>query len=283
VEEAQFVATGQETTWWLMEPASEVTLEATKRLGEAFGWGEMWYQDPGRVPTQLKEIWDFIQRQTQVTQLWDALATAVAIGDPYKRADWLNSVADLKQPKAKAGAPPSESTGAGAGTQVSTPGAGGTPPAAPPVAKKASAFGARAKAAQDTAGPPAGATEGQTGAGTAAADTPSATATPSAPPTEARKPSAFAKKGAATADSTAAPTAAEPEVAATGVAATVEQLRESLSELVDDPDVPISAEDVEEFLEQPNAPQLVADAAAELRAEVEAELAAELAAAESET
>jgi hypothetical protein len=72
-------------------------------------------------------------------------------------------------------------------------------------------------------------------------------------------------------------------VAATGGAATVEQLRESLSELVDDPDVPISAEDAEEFLEQPDAAQLIADAAAELRAEVEAELAAELAAAESET
>src|SRR6516165_7257955 len=100
VEEAEFVATGQDTTWWLLEPASEATLEGTKRLGEAFGWGETWYQDPGRVPTQLKDIWDFIQLQTQATQLWEALATAVATGDPYKRAGWLNSVADLKQPQA---------------------------------------------------------------------------------------------------------------------------------------------------------------------------------------
>jgi hypothetical protein len=67
------------------------------------------------------------------------------------------------------------------------------------------------------------------------------------------------------------------------VAATVEQLRESLSELAADPNVPLSAEDVEELLENPDAPQQIADAAAALTAEVEAELEAELAATESET
>jgi hypothetical protein len=277
VEEAQFVAAGQETTWWVLEPASEVTLEGTKRLGEAFGWGQAWYQDPGRVPTQLKEIWDFVQLQSQATQLWETLATAVATGDPYKRADWLNSVAELKQPKKKAGTPQSAPAGSGPATRVSPPEAGGTPPAAPAVAKKASAFG-RAKAAQDSPGSPAATAAGQTVPGTAAA------ATPSAPPTEARKPSAFAKKAAATADRTAAPTAAAPGAAATGAAATVaaetsEQLRQSLSALADDPDVPLSAEDVEELLSDPDAAQKIAEA----QAAIEAELEAELAAAQSET
>ena len=227
---------------------------------------------------ELKEIWEFIQLQTQATQLWEALATAVAAGDPYKRADWLNSVADLKQPKAKAGAPPPASTGAGTATQVSTPpGAGGTPPAAPPVAKKASAFG-RAKAAQDTPGQPATTAAGQTTASTAAA------ATTSAPPTEARKASPFAKKAAATADSTAVSPAAEPGAAATGPAATVaaqtsEQLRQSLSALADNPDVPLNAEDVDELLRDPDAAEKIAEA----QAAIEAELEAELAAAQAET
>jgi hypothetical protein len=216
MEEAQFVATGQETTWWVLEPASDATLEGTKRLGEAFGWGQTWYQDSGRVPTQLKDVWDFIQRQPQAVQLWDALATAVDAGDLYKRADWLNSLADLKQPK-------------------------------------------------PTPEQPADTAAGQAAAGAAVANT------APAPPTEAKKPSPFAKKAAATADPTAAPTSAGPESG--------EQLRQSLSALADDPDVPLSAEDVEELLSDPDAAQKIAEA----QAAIEAELEAELAAAQSET
>ena len=215
VEETQFVATGQETTWWVLEPASDATLDGTKKLGEAFGWGQTWYQDPGRVPTQLKEVWDFIQLQTQAVQLLDTLVTAVDSGDLYKRADWLNSLADLKQPKA-------------------------------------------------TPGQPADTPAGQAAAGPAAANT------APAPPTETKKPSPFAKK--------AAPT--EPEGGAATVATeTEEQLRQSLSALADDPDVPLSAEDVEELLSDPDAAQKIAEA----EAAIEAELEAELAAAQSET
>ena len=54
-EDAVLPHSGQETTWWLLEPTRRrAPLEGTKRLGEAFRWGETWYQD--RDPTQLKEI-----------------------------------------------------------------------------------------------------------------------------------------------------------------------------------------------------------------------------------
>jgi hypothetical protein len=270
VEELQFVAKGQETTWWLLEPASEPTLEQTKKLGEAFGWGEAWYQDAGQVPEQLKVVWNFIQSQSQVTQLWTELASAVDGGDLTKRADWLKSVIDLKVPKATPASVASASTAPATAAEVSTPAAPAGTPAGEPAPKKPSAF-ARMKGGEESPAADAGAA--------AAAE-----AAAGAAPAEPRKASPFGKKAASPADATTAPTAAEPAPADTGdgatpAAATTEQLKESLTELADDPNVPISKEDVDQLLSDPNFQQNLAAA----QAEIEAELEAELATAEAET
>ena len=85
MEETDFAARGQQTAWWLLEPTNDITLDETRKLGVAFGWGAEWYQNSGGVPEQLKELWRFIQAQSQVNQLWADLTNAVALGDPYKR------------------------------------------------------------------------------------------------------------------------------------------------------------------------------------------------------
>jgi hypothetical protein len=270
MEETDFAARGQQTAWWLLEPTNDITLDETRKLGVAFGWGAEWYQNSGGVPEQLKELWRFIQAQSQVNQLWADLTNAVALGDPYKRADWLKSVAELKR-LASATPPAAGSTAPAVRDQLAKRATvAGTPSDEPAAPKRRSAFG-RPNAANEAQGDEAadGLAVGQ------------ATTTPP----EARKASAFPRKAQPVADSTPTSTEAEPGAASSAITEappTSEELRESLSGVANDLDITIDEQAVEKLLSDPDLPTKLAAAEAAIEARLEAELEAELAAAESE-
>jgi hypothetical protein len=244
MEKDQFVAVDTQG-WWLLQPDLEPSLEERRRaLGECWNWTEpRWYAEH----LKLEEVFQFLEVNRA-----DLLRELDEVNDDlYRQQKWLDDLIKAKKPPA-ANAP---AEAAPVAKQVAA--ANPAPPSAP---KKASAFGRRGAAegasAESASAPtaqPAGAAQGSAAAGAG----------------QPRKPSPFARKAAA---------ANEPAAqAAAGAAESAEQIRASLTELAADPNVPVSAEEVEQLLKDPNFASNLAQA----EAAIEAELAAALAATEA--
>jgi hypothetical protein len=241
MEKDQFVIV-ENQGWWLLEPDLDAVLDERRRtLGECWGWTDLrWYAER----LKLEEVYQFLElnRADLLRELDDAT-------EVYKRQKWLDDVITAKRP-----AQPTHAEEAAPAANK----AAEARPAPAPAAKKASAFGRRAPAE----GTPADSAPAANPATPAAAG--AAAAAEGAQP---RKPSPFAKKAAPRTEP-AAP------VAAAGGAESVEQIRESLSQLAADPNVPVNAQEVEELLKDPNFATNLAQAEAAIEAELEAELAA---------
>jgi hypothetical protein len=244
MEKDQFVAV-ETQDWWLLQPDLEPALEDRRRaLGECWNWTELrWYAE--RV--KLEEVFQFLELNRA-----DLLRELDEVNDDlYRRQKWVDDVIKAKKPPE----PTTPESAAPAAKKAAE-----TEPAQPSAPKKASAFGRRGTAEgapADSSPAPAAQPAGATPGGAAAE-------------TEPRKPSPFAKKAAA-----ASGPAAQ---AAAGAAESAEQIRASLAQLAADPNVPVSAEQVEELLKDPNFASNLAQA----EAAIEAELAAELAAAQAD-
>lgn len=222
--------------WWLVELQVDPALEPKRTaLGECWGWTDLqWFADRQK----MEEMFRFLEANGP-----DLLRQLDEANDVNRRSKWLDDLIEAKRPAAPHTAVQE--------TSPATVKPAGATPAGATAAKKTSPF-ARMK--------PAGETQSEQ-----TTDTPAATG--AAAPTEAaapRRPSPFGKKAAPAAEPVAQPPAAE----------SVEHIKESLSELAADPDVPISQEEVEELLSDPNFEKNLADAESAIEAELEAELAA---------
>jgi hypothetical protein len=243
MEKDQFVAV-ETQGWWLLQPDLEPALEDRRRaLGECWNWTELrWYAER----LNLEEVFQFLELNRA-----DLLRELDEVNDDlYRRQKWVDDVIKAKKPPERT-TPESAAPAAKKAAEAK--------PAQPSAPKKASAFGRRSTAeeapADSSSAPapqPAGATPGPAAAGA-----------------EPRKPSPFAKKAAASGPAAQA---------GAGAAESADQIRASLAQLAADPNVPVSAEQVEELLKDPNFASNLAQA----EAAIEAELAAELAAAQAD-
>jgi hypothetical protein len=234
--------------WWLLQPSLDPPLdEARRKVGACWGWTDAdgWYTKPDSLETVFQFLTDNQRR------LLDELDQPQ---DAYQREKWCNDLIEARRPpeaEAPAAPPPPAARTAG----------GSAPPLAPPPPRKASAFGPRT-AGQAEAEPP--------GPGSpAAAEQSAGTAT-----AQPRKPSPFGKKVAATEEPAA------PSAPAGGSESppppTVEEMRETIAALAENPAVPISTQELQAAERDPDFDAKLAAAESELEAELQAELDAEL-------
>ncbi len=252
MERKQFLEDVAVQPWWFAQRDIEnntILIEKRTKLGQCWNWtADQWYADP----LNLEVLYRFL------TETRSDLMTALdeAGDDVYKRGAWLDMVITAKGPPAAKEAQPAPSAdkaGEVAGARVG--------PAASAPAKKPSPF-ARAKPAGDEEAQPATQTE------IAATGTATSTGTAAQP----AKKSIFKKQAAPT--EPAAPQAAtQAAETSTAVPPTREELTETLSSFAADPDVPISEEEAQAALRDPDFAAKLTAAEAELEAQLEAELA----------
>jgi hypothetical protein len=256
MEKSQFIDVST-PGWWLLELRLDPPLDEMRRkVGACWAWTDSdgWFAKPD----SLSQVFQFLVDNKRA--LLDELDQPQ---DVYQREKWCQDLIEARTPGQE---PAEQPAGRGAAP------AGGQSPAAPPPApppKRVSAFGPKA-ADQIQASQPAEAAEARAAVETA----------------EPRKPSPFARKAAPTAEPVPPSPAAGGDESPPPPPPTLAELEDTLSGLVENPAIPISKEEFQEAVQDPDFGAKLAAAEseleAELAAELEAELAAELASAEAE-
>lgn len=240
--------------WWFVEPSDDAALsELRDRLGATLGYDsdKDWYTKRECLET----LWASIEGRSDLVSLLDEAS------DTDRRNAWIETVIQTEESE-EGSAQPSEATAASLGAPPVTD----TEPAqaeAAAAAKK-SPF---ARKSSDSSAPVAEPAAPEAPVGPEASAASETTATPEAP---AAPRSPFRKKAAEVAPvEEVAPAAEAPAAPVEHV--NVEEFKKEISVLLENPSVPLNAEELDELAADPEFDQKLAEATAAFAAELESD------------
>lgn len=244
--------------WWFVEPSDDSALnELRDRLGATLGYqsDRDWYTKKECLET----LWPSIEgRNDLVTQLDDA-------SDADRRKGWIETILQTKASEQESAQPSKAAAAAGLAASVAETGPGQAESAAP----KKSLFGKKSSDSSASVAEPAAA---EAPAGPEASVASEAAAPPEAP-TAPRSP--FGKKAADVAAAEEAVPAAEAPAAEAPAAPVehvdVDEFKKEISVLLENPSIPLNAEDLDELAADPEFDQKLAEATAAFAAELASE------------